>query len=232
MDKISEDVEAVEEATEIPKIKSSQPRHFAPDDNSTESGEDEINIESADDEEAYFAEIKKKEMEALEKAEAYQIKQKQISEYLVETQSGVYSYFGETDENGKRTGRGRTESPDGYTAYDGEYSNDKRDGFGVFYYKNGDINYVGEWSQNKRNGCGVGYRTSDGTMHIGKWAENKPEDIGARFDKAGNFIDVANYTDGVKHGKCISLDENGSFVISVWENGEKISEYLLDDILN
>lgn len=241
MDKTTEEADADEETTEteIPKIRSSKPRHFAPDDNSTQSDdyededEDEVNIESADDEEAYFAEIlKKKEMEALEKAEAYQIKQKQLSEYLVETQSGVYSYYGETDENGKRTGRGRTESPDGFTAYDGGYNNDKRDGFGVFYYKNGDINYVGEWSQNKRNGCGVGYRTSDGTMHIGKWADNKPEDIGARFDKSGNFIDVANYTDGVKHGKCISIDENGNFVISVWENGEKVSEYLLDDILN
>ena len=69
-------------------------------------------------------------------------------------------------------------------------------------------------------------------MHIGKWAENKPENIGARFDKSGNFIDIANYLDGVKHGKCISLDESGNFVISVWENGEKISEYVVDDSQN
>ena len=220
---------------EISKNKYSKPRHFAPNDDSSDIDtlDDEVNIESADDEEAYYAEISmKKETEAIEKAEAYELREKQISEYLVETQSGVYSYYGDTDEDGKRTGRGRTESPEGYTAYDGEYSNDKRDGFGVFYYKNGDINYVGEWSQNKRNGCGVGYRTSDGTMHIGKWVENKPENIGARFDKSGNFIDIANYLDGVKHGKCISLDESGNFVISVWENGEKISECVVDDSQN
>ncbi len=231
MDKTTDEIDE----PEISKDKYSKPRHFAPDNDSSDIDtiDDEVNIESADDEEAYYAEISmKKETEAIEKTEAYELREKQISEYLVETQSGVYSYYGDTDEDGKRTGRGRTESPEGYTAYDGEYSNDKRDGFGVFYYKNGDINYVGEWSQNKRNGCGVGYRTSDGTMHIGKWAENKPENIGARFDKSGNFIDIANYLDGIKHGKCISLNENGNFVISVWENGEKISEYVVDDILD
>lgn len=231
MDKTIDEIDE----SEISKNKYSKPRHFAPDDDSSDIDtlDDEVNIESADDEEAYYAEISmKKETEAIEKAEAYELREKQISEYLVETQSGVYSYYGDTDEDGKRTGRGRTESPEGYTAYDGEYSNDKRDGFGVFYYKNGDINYVGEWSQNKRNGCGVGYRTSDGTMHIGKWVENKPENIGARFDKSGNFIDIANYLDGVKHGKCISLDERGNFVISVWENGEKISECVVDDSQN
>ena len=231
MDKTTDEIDE----PEISKNKYSKPRHFAPNDDFSDIDtlDDEVNIESADDEEAYYAEISmKKETEAIEKAEAYELREKQISEYLVETQSGVYSYYGDTDEDGKRTGRGRTESPEGYTAYDGEYSNDKRDGFGVFYYKNGDINYVGEWSQNKRNGCGVGYRTSDGTMHIGKWVENKPENIGARFDKSGNFIDIANYLDGVKHGKCISLDESGNFVISVWENGEKISECVVDDSQN
>lgn len=231
MDKTIDEIDE----SEISKNKYSKPRHFAPNDDFSDIDtlDDEVNIESADDEEAYYAEISmKKETEAIEKAEAYELREKQISEYLVETQSGVYSYYGDTDEDGKRTGRGRTESPEGYTAYDGEYSNDKRDGFGVFYYKNGDINYVGEWSQNKRNGCGVGYRTSDGTMHIGKWVENKPENIGARFDKSGNFIDIANYLDGVKHGKCISLDESGNFVISVWENGEKISECVVDDSQN
>ena len=164
----------------------------------------------------------------IEETEIYEPKQSITSDFLVETQSGVYSYFGATDENGKRTGRGRTESPQGYTAYDGEYNNDKREGFGVFYYKNGDINYVGDWSQNKRNGCGVGYRTSDGTMHIGKWKDNKPDNIGARFDKSGNFIDLAFYEDGIKNGKSVSIDENGNFVLAEWKNGEKISERIIE----
>lgn len=70
------------------------------------------------------------------------------SDAVVSTTSGNYEYFGAVDENGLRTGRGRTVSPSGITAYDGEYAQGKRDGFGVFYYKNGDINYVGDWKEN------------------------------------------------------------------------------------
>lgn len=150
------------------------------------------------------------------------------SDAVVSTTSGNYEYFGVVDENGLRTGRGRTVSPSGITAYDGEYAQGKRDGFGVFYYKNGDINYVGEWAQNRRSGAGVGYRTSDGTMHIGKWDSNTPCGYGARFNKDGTFLDVADYTNGKKNGKCISLDENGNFYISIWENGKKISEHIIE----
>lgn len=150
------------------------------------------------------------------------------SDAVVSTTSGNYKYFGAVDENGLRTGRGRTVSPSGITAYDGEYAQGKRDGFGVFYYKNGDINYVGEWAQNQRSGAGVGYRTSDGTMHIGKWDSNTPCGYGARFNKDGTFLDVADYTNGKKNGKCISLDENGNFYISIWENGKKISEHIIE----
>ena len=150
------------------------------------------------------------------------------SDAVVSTTSGNYKYFGAVDENGLRTGRGRTVSPSGITAYDGEYAQGKRDGFGVFYYKNGDINYVGDWKENQRSGAGVGYRTSDGTMHIGKWENNSPTNYGARFNKDGTFIDVADYVNGVKNGKCISLDENGNFYISIWENGKKISEHIIE----
>lgn len=150
------------------------------------------------------------------------------SDAVVSTSSGDYKYYGAVDDNGLRTGRGRTESPSGITAYDGEYAQGKRDGFGVFYYKNGDINYVGEWKENRRSGAGVGYRTSDGTMHIGRWESNSPTGYGARFDKNGSFIDVADYANGVKNGKCISLDDNGNFYISVWDNGKKISEHIIE----
>ncbi len=150
------------------------------------------------------------------------------SDAVVSTASGDYVYYGSVDESGLRSGRGRTEAPNGITAYDGEYAQGKRDGFGVFYYKNGDINYVGEWKENQRSGAGVGYRTSDGTMHLGRWENNSPSGYGARFDKSGLFIDVADYKNGVKNGKCISLDENGNFYISFWENGKKISEHIIE----
>lgn len=147
---------------------------------------------------------------------------------VILTKSGRYTYFGHLDENNCRTGRGRTVSPDGMTSYDGEYLDDRRNGFGVCYYNNGSINYVGNWTDNARNGGGVGYRLSDGTMHAGKWDNNTPDGYGARFDRNGNLIDVSNYENGVRTGKSVSFDENGNIVVSVYENGEKISEFLVD----
>lgn len=147
---------------------------------------------------------------------------------VILTKSGRYTYFGKLDENNCRTGRGRTVSPDGMTSYDGEYLDDRRNGFGVCYYNNGSINYVGNWTDNSRNGGGVGYRLSDGTMHAGKWDNNTPDGYGARFDRNGNLIDVSNYVNGVRTGKSVSFDENGNIVVSVYENGEKISEFLVD----
>lgn len=147
---------------------------------------------------------------------------------VILTKSGRYTYFGNLDENNCRTGRGRTVSPDGMTLYDGEYLDDRRNGFGVCYYNNGSINYVGNWTDNSRNGGGVGYRLSDGTMHAGKWDNNTPDGYGARFDRNGNLIDVSNYENGVRTGKSVSFDENGNIVVSVYKNGEKISEFLVD----
>lgn len=147
---------------------------------------------------------------------------------VILTKSGRYTYFGNLDENNCRTGRGRTVSPDGMTSYDGEYLDDRRNGFGVCYYNNGSINYIGNWTDNSRNGGGVGYRLSDGTMHAGKWDNNTPDGYGARFDRNGNLIDVSNYKNGVRTGKSVSFDENGNIVVSVYENGEKISEFLVD----
>ena len=147
---------------------------------------------------------------------------------LIVTKSGRYSYYGEIDEYNYRTGLGRTVSPNGITLYEGNYVDDKRNGFGVCYYKNGKINYVGNWDNNNRNGAGVGYRLSDGTMHAGKWKSNIPEGYGARFDGNGNFIDVSMYTEGVKNGKSVSFDENGNVVITIWKDGNKLSEHTIN----
>ncbi len=147
---------------------------------------------------------------------------------VILTKSGRYTYFGNLDENNCRTGRGRTVSPDGFTSYEGYYREDKREGFGICYYNNGSINYVGSWTDNSRSGGGVGYRLSDGTMHAGKWNNNTPDGYGARFDKDGNLIDVCNYKNGVRTGKSVSFDNNGNIVVSVYENGEKVSEFLID----
>lgn len=148
----------------------------------------------------------------------------------IESFGDGYTYFGDIDENNQRSGRGRTVTSNGTTAYEGEYAHDKRNGFGAFYYKNGRINYVGNWKDNARHGFGIGFRGADGVSHIGKWHENTPDGIGARFDSTGNFIFLGNYIDGKKQGKGITLDADGSFILSEFENDEVIASYKIDDL--
>ena len=148
---------------------------------------------------------------------------------LIGTKNGDYAYYGALDSDGRRTGRGRTVTPDGLTAYDGDYSADKRHGFGVCYYKEGSPNYAGDWENGDRSGRGVGFRRSDGIMHAGKWAGNKPDGFGARFDRDGNFLDVCTYVDGVRNGKSLSFDEEGNAVVRFWKDGELISEKIISD---
>lgn len=198
----SPDESSEDEETDFEKVEPNIGTHFRKDDVPTEES-DEENPEIVNEEEPHC-------------------------DVVILTKSGRYTYFGNLDENNCRTGRGRTVSPDGMTSYDGEYLDDRRNGFGVCYYNNGSINYVGNWTDNSRNGGGVGYRLSDGTMHAGKWDNNTPDGYGARFDRNGNLIDVSNYENGVRTGKSVSFDENGNIVVSVYENGEKISEFLVD----
>ena len=148
---------------------------------------------------------------------------------VILTPNGSYAYYGELDENKMRSGRGRTVSPDGITAYEGEYQADKRHGFGVCYYKEGSPNYFGDWNKGNRDGRGVGFRLSDGTMHVGKWNKNKPDGFGARFDRSGEFLDVCTYIDGVRNGKSVSFDEDGNIVVKIWKDGELMGEKVISD---
>lgn len=148
---------------------------------------------------------------------------------VINTKNGSYTYYGDLDANNRRSGRGRTVTPDGLTSYDGEYKNDKRDGFGVCYYKEGSPNYIGDWKAGDRSGRGIGFRLSDGTMHAGSWNKNKPDGFGARFDRNGGFLDVCTYVDGKRNGKSVSFDQDGNVVIRVWKNGDQVSERIISD---
>lgn len=223
---ISEDTESPFDSENVPE--SADEETVNDSEKETENSEEE-NSES-DEIETHIGTHYRKENEPTDDEEKSEVvkQDEPRCDVVILTKSGRYTYYGNLDENNCRTGRGRTVSPEGLTSYDGEYLEDKRNGFGVCYYNNGSINYVGNWTDNSRNGGGVGYRLSDGTMHAGRWDNNTPEGYGARFDKDGNLIDVCNYENGVRTGKSVSFDENGNIVVSVYENGEKISEFLID----
>ena len=159
----------------------------------------------------------------------YEVREKQRPDSTVKTKKGDYSYYGKVDKYGRRTGIGRTASPEGLTVYEGNYVLDKRDGFGISYYRDGLPNYVGAWENGNRSGCGVGYRHSDGTLHVGNWTDNTPDGIGARFGKNGGFLDVCSYSEGTRHGKAVSFDENGNVVIVVYKDGEAIAAKIIGD---
>ncbi|MCH5298362.1 MAG: hypothetical protein J1E96_01235 [Ruminococcus sp.] len=154
-----------------------------------------------------------------------------VPDLNIESFGDSYKYFGEVDESNQRSGKGRTVTSSGTTAYEGEYLNDKRNGFGAFYYKNGALNYVGNWKDNARHGFGVGFRGVDGVSHVGKWNENVPDGVGARFDRDGNFIFLGTYVDGKKQGKGITLDSDGGFILSEFVNDEVVASYKIDDLL-
>ncbi len=158
--------------------------------------------------------------------------EKEPFDIVINSKGENYRYIGELDEANKRSGYGRTVTPEGTTAYEGGYYNDKRNGFGTFYFKNGRVNYVGNWHDNLRNGFGVGFRGSDGSSHIGKWYDNKPNGIGARFDKNGGFLFLGEYSNGKKQGKGITIDDDGSFVVSIFKDDEVTESYRIDDLLD
>lgn len=104
----------------------------------------------------------------------------------------VYSYYGELDKDGNRSGYGRTVTDLGKTAYEGMYRGDKRSGKGSYYYKDGMLCYSGDWVENLREGVGVGISAKDGSMHIGQWSKNRPEGTGVRMTADGKLSFILN----------------------------------------
>ncbi|MGN0558977.1 MAG: hypothetical protein ACI4IS_05985 [Acutalibacteraceae bacterium] len=138
---------------------------------------------------------------------------------VISNQQDTYRYYGETDENGKREGYGRTVMQNGLTAYDGQYENDMRNGFGCFYYKNGGFCYAGQWLDNKKNGMGVCRRDSDGVIQLGKWKDDKSVGVAARADDKGNITYVGKYKNGKRDGIGVTFDENSNPVVALWKDG-------------
>lgn len=130
-------------------------------------------------------------------------------------------YYGALDENGARTGLGRTQTSQGKTLYDGTYKNDMRNGFGVYYFKTGRISYLGNWKDNKRDGFGIAFRPTDGSVHVGVFENDAPRGTAARFDKEGNLVYAGSWKDGVKTGAGITVAPNGALQISAWKDGKQ-----------
>lgn len=220
----SEPENIAEETSEIDSEMLASEDTVVPEESSDETTKDlsdnEINTEAAVD--ALVEEILSK----LSAADQY-IKDNP-ADVTIESRGEIYSYYGSVDENGKRSGRGRTLMSDGSIAYEGEYKDDKRKGQGSFYFKDGSLCYWGNWDNNVREGFGVGVSSDDKAVHVGNWTSNKPAGTGARFDAEGNLMFVSSNCDDKKKGFTISDLSNESFTIRVWS--EKDDAYIQREI--
>ena len=138
---------------------------------------------------------------------------------IVATSIGSYIYFGRLL-NGMREGYGRTQAPDGRTAYEGGYSAGKRDGFGVYYYKSGKICYVGGWKQDLRHGFGVAFGAKDGSLFVGHWKGGCATGEGTEFSAGGSLLYTGGWKDGLRHGR--GTEYSGGRIVrsGFWENGK------------
>lgn len=142
---------------------------------------------------------------------------------VIESSSAKYQYFGELDENNKRSGFGRTATESGRTAYEGEYLDNKRNGVGAYYYKDSQLCYYGEWKDNKREGFGVGVSSVDKSIHVGNFYNNKPTNEGVRINADGEIEFIKKV---LSNGIVVEFRfENDKIIVSKFnEKGEQISE--------
>lgn len=142
---------------------------------------------------------------------------------VIEVNNSTYHYCGDLDEDGNRSGFGRTTDDNGRTAYEGEYLNNKRDGLGAYYYKDGKLCYYGNWKNNKREGFGVGVSSFDNSVHVGKFRDNKPVGDGVRVSDDGQVQFIKKT---LSNGTTVMLKfENDKIIVSKYNsNGDKISE--------
>ena len=131
----------------------------------------------------------------------------------------IYYYYGSLDEEGRRSGYGRTAMKNGHTAYDGSYTGDLRNGFGVYYYRNGKVCYVGDWKNNHKHGVGISFNHKDRTMYVGGWDKDNPIGMGAKFDNNGELSFAGRWANGRREGVGMLYNpKDGGVFVSRWEN--------------
>ena len=153
---------------------------------------------------------------------------------LIMAEGAMYSYYGELDSNGNRSGYGRTLTDESRTAYEGNYLNDKRSGKGSYYYKDGSLCYTGDWVENARHGVGVGVSSRDGSIHVGRWALNKPEGNGVRLSSDGSIRFVCKELDDGSTVLMNFITDDELTIAKYDESGKKLSEKKLsiEELLN
>ncbi|WP_283608799.1 MORN repeat-containing protein [Faecalispora anaeroviscerum] len=146
---------------------------------------------------------------------------------IIISQTERYHYYGEVLDD-QRHGRGRTEMPDGKTAYEGTYSRGRRDGFGAYYYRTGRLCYAGTWKKDRREGVGVGFRPDASGLYAGTWKNDRPGGCGAVIGPDGSVCYAGALENGQRHGMGASFrTKDGTLLVARWKNGTLCGEVTL-----
>ncbi|MBQ9514653.1 MAG: hypothetical protein IJR57_00955 [Ruminococcus sp.] len=222
-----EPVEAVieETAAEVTEVETvAEPEQAEPVSESAETDEEQSEETADEPVETETQSVEPDTAVEPEKEESERDKAENEPDKRIMADGAIYSYYGELDDNGNRSGYGRTLTELGRTAYEGHYFNDKRSGNGSYFYKNGSLCYTGDWLENARHGVGVGVSSHDGSIHVGNWRNNKPEGNGVRLTAEGDIKFVCKE---LSDGSTVLMHYMPDDTIAVSkydENGKKISE--------
>ncbi|KAL6072447.1 Membrane occupation and recognition nexus protein MORN1 [Balamuthia mandrillaris] len=156
------------------------------------------------------------------------------------TVTAFASFDGETNEKGKKHGRGKLTWDDG-ESFEGEFEHDEKVR-GTFRWKTGDV-YTGEWKNDLMTGVGT-YEYADGRRYVGSWEKGYRHGIG-RFiwpngdQYKGEFrvdrcqgIGVHTYADGKEYrGHWVDNKKHGYGILSL-PNGERTEGFWEGNLLH
>ncbi|MDO4459485.1 MAG: hypothetical protein Q4C42_05300 [Clostridia bacterium] len=133
---------------------------------------------------------------------------------------GKHIYSGRM-RNGKREGKGRTETADGIPVYIGDYADDRRNGIGTSYFRDGALSYAGNWKNDKKDGLGVSFNPTDNSIHVTRWENGSQASESVSIDSEGRLLYYGNTENGKKHGTGISVrKEDGRIYVGDFEGGK------------
>jgi radial spoke head protein 1 len=131
---------------------------------------------------------------------------------------GVYQ--GARDDDGAKTGLGRTLFPNN-DIYTGEYKENNRDGKGTYYFADQGLIYTGDWQNNARHGIGR-MIYADGARYLGAWAFDRKQGDG-RYTYPDGSTYSGEWQADVKHGKGTYTFTDGSCYSGLFVDGEFVS---------
>jgi hypothetical protein len=126
--------------------------------------------------------------------------------------------------NGKRTGFGEQDWPDGRTKYIGNWLLGNRHGKGAHAYARGD-SYQGDWFEDRKAGRGE-YVWKDGTVYVGDFVMDQAHGKGRKRWTNEKWYDGA-WDAGRPHGRGIAFEPPGSTWDGEWTFGHRTDNTVL-----